>query len=74
MQKKSVKNLMSIQKPVNATLECLKKHDLIGQESFGKKQGYEYTVKVWNDYSAIEDGIDLLDQTLKELREKYPTA
>lgn len=54
--------------------KLLEKYDLITQESSGKKLGYEYKVKVWNDYTAINEGIDLLDVKLKELREKYPIA
>ena len=54
--------------------KTLEKHDLVEQESFGKKLGFEYKIRVWNDYVKIEKGISLLDEKLNELREKYPTA
>lgn len=54
--------------------KTLERHDLVTQESFGKKQGYEYKIKLWNDYTDIQTGVDLLDKTLEELREKYPNA
>jgi ABC-type dipeptide/oligopeptide/nickel transport system ATPase subunit len=56
------------------TFEVLLRHDLITQEGFGKKQGYEYKIAVWSDYLGIQQSIDIMDETLKELREKYPDA
>jgi hypothetical protein len=72
---KDIRTLFSLHpETCKRNLQNLEKNDLITQESFGKKQGYEYSINIWNDYTTIENGINLLDEKLIELREKYPTA
>lgn len=61
--------------------EALKRHlralegvGLITQIGNNRKLSFEYQIDVWDDYSLLQSGINLMDETLAELREKYPEA
>lgn len=55
-------------------MNALENIGLITRIGNNRKLSFEYMINVWDDYQLIQSGIDVLDGTLKELREKYPAA
>lgn len=54
--------------------KALENMGLITQIGNNRKLSFEYQVDGWDDYSLLESGINLMDETLVELRKKYPDA
>ena len=59
---------------VKRSLDSLENAFLISKIGANPKLSFEYKIDNWDDYTSINQGINLLDEKLKELREKYPTA
>ena len=59
---------------VKRSLDSLENAFLISKIGTNPKLSFEYKIDNWDDYTTINQGINLLDDKLKELREKYPTA
>lgn len=59
---------------VKRNLQGLENAYLISQIGANPKLSFEYKIENWEDYERINQEINLLDDKLKELREKYPTA
>jgi DNA primase len=55
-------------------LNTLEKYHYITKVGTNRKMSYEYKINVWDDYKLLKEGMDVLDQKLKELRENYPDA
>ena len=55
-------------------MNALENLGLVTRIGNNRKLSFEYQINVWNDYDMIKDGVNLLDEKLAELREKYPTA
>jgi DNA primase len=43
----------------------------IKQIGNNRKTGYEYEVKIWDDYQVLQAGISILDNVLATLKQKY---
>lgn len=59
---------------VKRSLSVLEDASLISKIGINPRTSFEYKIESWDDYSIINQGISLLDEKLKELREMYPTA
>lgn len=59
---------------VKRNMKALENLSLVSLVSSSSKMSFEYKVEDWNDYTTIQSGIDVLDDKLNELREKYPNA
>ncbi|NRA12057.1 MAG: hypothetical protein HRT57_08910 [Crocinitomicaceae bacterium] len=59
---------------VKRHLNALESLSLITLVSSNPKMSFEYKIESWDDYTNIQSGVDVLDEKLQELREKYPTA
>jgi len=55
-------------------LNSLEKYHYITKVSSNRKMSFEYQINVWDDYKTLQDGINILDDKLLELKEKYPNA
>jgi hypothetical protein len=55
-------------------MDSLENLGLINKIGTNRKLSFEYEITVWDDYERIKSGINLLDDRLLELREKYPSA
>lgn len=55
-------------------MTALENVSLVSLISSNVKMSFEYKIDVWDDYSDLQSGIDILDEKLKELRDKYPGA
>jgi DNA primase len=55
-------------------LNTLEKYHYITKVGTNRKMSYEYKINIWDDYSKLQEGMDVLDQKLKELRDNYPDA
>ena len=59
---------------VKRNMESLENVSLIERISSNPKMSFEYKIETWNDYADLQSGIDILDEKLKGLRDKYPGA
>jgi DNA primase len=59
---------------VKRNMTALENVSLVSLISSNVKMSFEYKIDVWDDYSDLQSGIDILDEKLKELRDKYPGA
>ena len=59
---------------VKRSIKALEDISLVSLVSSNSKMSFEYKIEDWDDYTNIKNGIDVLDEKLKELREKYPSA
>jgi DNA primase len=59
---------------VKRNFTALENMGLITRIGENRKLSFEYQIDVWDDYSMLQSGINLMDETLAELREKYPNA
>jgi len=55
-------------------MNALENLGLITKIGSNRKLSFEYEITVWDDYQRIQSGINLLDEKLLELKQKYPTA
>lgn len=55
-------------------MNALENIGLVTRIGNNRKLSFEYQINVWNDYETIQNGVNLLDEKLAELREKYPNA
>ncbi len=58
---------------VNRYIRELDQRGYIKQLSGNRKSGFEYTVMVWDDYEMLQDGLNILDQTLEKLKANHHT-
>ncbi len=59
---------------INRYLRDLEMRSYIAKTGGNQKKGYEYEVKIWDDYDILKDGINLLDKILTGLKKKYNTS
>jgi len=55
-------------------MNALENLGLVTRIGNNRKLSFEYQINVWDDYQTIQNGVNLLDEKLAELREKYPNA
>ena len=55
---------------VNRYLRELEQRGYIKQAGGNRKTGYEYEITAWDEYKKLKSGIDILDDILKQIREK----
>lgn len=53
-------------------LISLERFNFITQIGHNRKQSFEYEINIWDDFEHLVKGLNILDEKLKELREKYP--
>jgi len=58
---------------VNRYLRELDARNYIKKAGGNQKTGYEYMIKLWDDYKELQQGIDILDELLEKLKKKYNT-
>ena len=56
---------------VNRYLNELEQRGYIKQSGGNRKTGYEYSIKIWDDYESLKAGIGILNEVLKGLKVKY---
>src|SRR5690554_3622146 len=56
----------------NRYVNELKNRGYIKQEGGNRKIGYEYQIAIWDDYQILQKGLNILDEILDKLWEKYP--
>ncbi len=56
---------------VNRYLKELEQRGYLKQTGGNRKTGFEYTVNVWDDYEQLKSGINILDETLEKIKNKY---
>ena len=56
---------------VNRYLGELEQRGYIKQTGGNRKTGFEYSIKVWDDYEQLKAGINILDEILAKLKVKY---
>jgi len=56
---------------VNRYLNELEARGYINKTGGNRKKGFEYEVIVWDDYERLKSGIDVMDEILKKLKQKY---
>jgi DNA primase len=59
---------------VNRHLRDLEQRGYISQIGGNRKTGYEYQVELWQEYSDLQNSINIMDANLEELRKKEKTA
>jgi DNA primase len=57
----------------NRYLSELEQRGYIKQTGGNRKTGFEYSVKVWDDYEQLKKGINILDEVLEKLRANEET-
>ena len=55
---------------VNRYLRDLESRGYIRQIGGNRKTGYEYQIELWEEYQALQDGIDLMDKNLDKIKER----
>ena len=56
---------------VNRYLKELEQRGYLKQTGGNRKTGFEYSVITWDDYEQLKIGMNIMDETLEKLREKY---
>lgn len=56
---------------VNRYLKELEQRGYLKQTGGNRKTGFEYNVVVWDDYEQLKSGINILDETLEKIKNKY---
>ena len=56
---------------VNRYLKELEQRGYLKQTGGNRKTGFEYSVVVWDDYEQLKSGINILDETLEKIKNKY---
>jgi DNA primase len=56
---------------VNRYLNELEARGYIQKTGGNRKKGFEYEVIVWDDYEKLKAGIDIMDEILAKLKQKY---
>jgi hypothetical protein len=61
---------------INRYLRELEMRSYIAKTGGNQKKGYEYEIKIWDDYQVLKDGINILDNILDKLKtkSKYNTS
>lgn len=72
--KEICKSFRLYRQQVKRNLNALENLSLVSLVSSNPKMSFEYKIENWDDYTNIQSGVDVLDEKLKELREKYPSA
>lgn len=54
-------------------LNELEQRGYIRQSGGNRKTGYEYSIKIWDDYESLKAGINVLDEVLQKLKAKSPS-
>lgn len=59
---------------VNRHLRDLEQRGYISQIGGNRKTGYEYQIELWQEYSDLQNSINIMDANLEELRKKEKTT
>ncbi len=59
---------------VKRNIKALENLSLVSLVSSNPRMSFEYKIENWKDYQSIKNGVDILNEKLEELRQKYPTA
>jgi len=54
----------------NRYLRELEQRGYLQQTGGNRKTGYEYEITAWDEYDKLKSGIDILDEILREIRER----
>ena len=79
--KKSTFFAKDVRKNLKLHPETLKRHlavftafNLIKQIGFNRSKSFEYEILIWEDYEELKKTMNILDEKLNHLKDKYPTA
>ena len=56
---------------INRYLRELENRGYIQRNGGNRKTGFEYEIKAWDEYEKLKSGIDILDEILQKVRDKY---
>jgi DNA primase len=56
---------------INRYLRELENRSYIQRNGGNRKTGFEYEIKAWDEYEKLKSGIDILDDILQKVRDKY---
>jgi len=56
---------------LNRYLNDLGSRGYIKRTGGNRRSGYEYRIELWDEYEKLQQGLDVLDEIYKQLKEKY---
>jgi len=59
---------------INRYLRELENRGFVQRSGGNRKSGYEYEIKTWDEYEKLKSGVNILDEILARLKEKYQKA
>jgi DNA primase len=59
---------------INRYLRELENRGFVQRSGGNRKSGYEYEIKTWDEYEKLKSGVNILDEILARLNEKYQKA
>lgn len=59
---------------INRYLRELENRGFVQRSGGNRKSGYEYEIKTWDEYEKLKSGVNILDEILNRLKEKYQKA